>query len=96
LRKIVIILYSEVYIYPYITLHKTGRHDAYEYGADDSSCEGWNVQTFGLINGTAGMIDDDDFADKDVAFAYAQALVDRHGIKMIQDAETRNPIVYDD
>jgi hypothetical protein len=89
------ILYSGVYIYPYINRPETGRHDAYEYGADDSSCEGWHVQSFGLINGTARMIDDEDFDDKDSGFAYAEALAKDHGVELCLSAENRNPIIYD-
>jgi hypothetical protein len=35
---------------------------------------GWNVQAWGLIDETAGILDDEDFKDMSSAFAYALTL----------------------
>ena len=82
------ILASQIFIHPFTLSAHGGRFNTYQYGLDDSDVSGWNVQAFGLVNGTAGILDDEDFKDRDSAFAYAQELSRQYQIT-IDWLETR-------
>ena len=46
----------------------------YDFELNDPAIRGWNVQGWGLIDGTAGILDDEDFKDMSSAFIYAAKL----------------------
>jgi hypothetical protein len=76
-----IIRYSEIYVYPYATRDGERIH-ACKSGYDDLSVEGWHMQSFGMINGTAGVIDDQDFDDVHAACDAARHLARQHALPM--------------
>lgn len=76
---------SKIFMNPFTLLPDGDRFDTYEYGLDDSSVDGWNVQASGLINGTAGILDDEDFADIDSAHIYAQNLSRKYQIGITRE-----------
>ena len=89
------ILASQIFIHPFTLSSVGARFNTYQYGLDDSDAHGWNVQSWGLINGTAGILDDEDFISRDSAFAYAQELSQRYQIE-IDWFETRYSPSADD
>lgn len=64
---------SEIFIDPY-TYIEGDRINTYEHGLEDTDIDGWNVHSWGLLNWTAEIIHDEDFADLDAAVAYAKAI----------------------
>lgn len=88
------ILPSQIFIYPFTLTLRGQRINTFEYGLDDSDVDGWNVQAFGLINGTAGILDDGDFADINAAYAFAQELAVQYQIP-IDCMDDRSAIVAD-
>ena len=97
------ILASQIFIYPFTLSPMGNRFNTYQHGLDDSDVDGWNVQAFGLVNGTAGILDDEDFKDRDSAFAYAQELSRQYQItidwletRCTDSAEDRHVPSHDD
>jgi hypothetical protein len=74
------ILASQIFVYPFTLSSRGHRFNTYEQGLDDSDVNGWNVQVFGLIDGTAGILDDGDFPDFNAAHAYALELSHQYGV----------------
>jgi hypothetical protein len=69
------ILASQIFVYPFTLSSRGHRFNTYEQGVN-----GWNVQVFGLIDGTAGILDDGDFPDFNAAHAYALELSHQYGV----------------
>ena len=89
------ILASQIFIHPFTSSVHGGRFNTYQHGLDVSDAHGWNVQSWGLINGTAGILDDEDFKDRESALAYAYKLSRQYQIT-IDWLETRtSPSVED-
>ena len=74
------ILASQIFVHPFTLSSRGHRFNTYEQGLDDFDVNGWNVQVFGLIDGTAGIIDDGDFPNFNAAHAYALELSHQYGI----------------
>lgn len=74
------ILPSQIFIKPFTLSPQGERFNTYEYDRNDSEINGWNVQVFGLIDGTATILDDGDFPDINAAFAHALELSHRYQI----------------
>ena len=91
------ILPSQIFIYPFTLSTHGQRFNTFEYGLDDTDFHGWNVQAFGLLNGTACVIDDGDFTDLNAAYAYAHDLSQQYQIPIdcMEDAPTTATVHHD-
>lgn len=74
---------SDIFVYPFTKCLSGDRVNTHKEGMEDTRVDGWSVQLFGLINGTAGMIDEWDFPDLKAADLHACNLAQHHQISDI-------------
>lgn len=70
----------EVAIHPFTVDQEGDMFNTYDEGLEESDIDGWNVHSFGTVNGKASIIDEEDFETLEEAMEFAEELAEKYDV----------------